>query len=523
MKKIMCVLFSLLIVAMSACMAGCGDKSNEKVKLRWVVMWAEQKDFDMVVKEANKLLAKLMPNTELDLQCLESLPSKWSLWMSSGEPVDLVWSGYSFDVGSEINKKSYMELDDLIEKYAPNLKKERENYEYAYNTITVNDKLYGVPHIQFYAAETARLTIPSELVKYMDEDALLKAAHGSPFATKELFNVIDKYLYASKNAGAWDTDTVSQCLGTMKHICQFVAQRGYDFIGSGEEGAYMCYNPFDEKPQITNFMQTEQFKLMMEYASKWYKDGLISKDVISGNGGSSGGRAGILSAHSTENWFNVDDERGIKHETSNGIDITVYLLDDADNKYQGATTIGSEASYTCIPYTSKHPERAIQFLDLIHSDKGKDLFNMLIYGIEGVHYDKVGKNRVKPYDYTIQGDSNSKYGIANWMLGNLDYAWETPNIPEGQAAYIKNYNTVKRKEQHASPLKGFCVDTSNVTKEISQLTAVFKEYKETLINGVMADYMSYYNEMMNKAKAAGLDKVTAEFQKQADEYAEKNK
>ena len=39
----------------------------------------------------------------------------------------------------------------------------------------------------------------------------------------------------------------------------------------------------------------------------------------------------------------------------------------------------------------------------------------------------------------------------------------------------------------------------------------------------MTDYMSYYNEMMTKAKAAGLDKVTAEFQKQADEYVAKNK
>ena len=34
----------------------------------------------------------------------------------------------------------------------------------------------------------------------------------------------------------------------------------------------------------------------------------------------------------------------------------------------------------------------------------------------------------------------------------------------------------------------------------------------------MSDYMTYYNEMMDKAKAAGLDKVIAEFQKQADDY-----
>ncbi len=519
MKKIISVIMVMAIcLSMAAGLSGCNGSGGSDNKIRWAIMWYEQKDSAAVMQKANELLQKHMPGVELEIVCVEDLAAKFPMWLSSGERYDLVWSGYAFDVGSEINKKAYLPLNDLIEEYAPNLKAEWAAYEGAYNTITFKNELYGIPHMQYYVSETSRFQIPAELRDYFDEDAFLKAAHSSHLATRELFEVVDDYLERSYNAGAWDSDYVASVMGPLLDFCTFVAQRGYDFIGTGENGNYMCYDPFAEEPVITNFMLTEQFKLMMEYASKWYKAGYISKDVMSGM--ASDGRQGIMTAHTVENWFQVDDERGIKFANESGFDVVRYLMDDADNKYQGAINLGSMASYTCIPVTAKNPELAIQLVDLLHSEAGKELFNLLIYGIEGQHYDKTGENRVEPYDYVTQGSSSSDYGVANWMMGNLDYAWETPNIQDGQAAYVKNYNTNVVKGQHKSPLYSFCVDTEPVTSELNQITAIFKEYKAALVNGVMDDYMAYYNTMIDKAKAAGLDKAIAEFQSQADAFLE---
>ena len=226
-----------------------------------------------------------------------------------------------------------------------------------------------------------------------------------------------------------------------------------------------------------------------------------------------------MGGHTVENWYNVDDERGIKRKG----DLTYYLLEAKENKWQGVVDIVNEATCTVIPYTAKHPEEAIQLVDLLHSEEGKELLNLLCYGIEGVHYDKIGENRIQPYDYDTQGDANSAYGIPNWMLGNLNYVYEVPVVTEGQPEYVDNYNRVTRKEQHKSALYNFRVDNSNVTKEISQVTAVFAEYLNQLVFGVSADYEKIYNEMIKKAEKAGLRTIIEDFQKQADAYMESNK
>ncbi len=513
-KKYISVL--LIVVCVMSLFAGCGkSKGNDKV-IKMVVMHSKQEDHDKVLKKANELLQEFMPGVTLELDCVSDMDQKWQFWMSSGERYDIAWSGYAFDIYSEIQKKAYMPLDDLIKEHAPNLQKEREMYESFYNSITVDDELYGIPHMQYYIGETTQMWIPAELREYMNEDALFAAAHGSAFATRDFYEALDDYFEASKKAGKWDTDTVGNSIGTPEYYMTFIAQRGYDFI-SGEGSSYMCYNPFDEKPVVTNFVQTEEFKLLMEYMSKWYKQGYIRKDILA-NAGASDGRQSLIGLHSVENWYNVDEEKGVKFINRNGLDSVTYLLDAPENKFQGHTRIGSASSYTVIPRTAQNPELAIQFLDLIHSEEGKELFNMLVYGLEGEHYDKTSEDRVEPYDYVTQGDSNSKYGIPNWMLGNLDYAWETPNVAEGQRAYAQNYNSKVVSEQKKSPLYGMTFDLKTISSELDQLTAIFDEYLPTLYNGVLDDYQSRYDEMLQKAKAAGLEKVTKELQSQADAY-----
>ncbi|MBQ2236926.1 MAG: ABC transporter substrate-binding protein [Clostridia bacterium] len=515
MKKLTAILLVCLLLI--APLSGC-EKKEDTITLRWTIMMSEQKDLSMVLEKANEMLKDLLPGVKLNLECVDSLPDKWSMWMSSGEPIDLAWSGYSFDMASEIKKNSYIGLNELVEKYAPHIKQEIEDYDYAYNATTIDGELYAIPHIQYYVAETTYMTIPTELEQYMDSDALLNAAHGSPTTQEDFFIELDNYFQNIKQADAWDTDTVGRYINNLKNFMQFVLSRGFEYVGCGTNTAYICYEAFDPNAEIKCFLETEQFKMFMKYVRKWYEDGIISPDILTGGGGDAS-RQSIMGGHTVENWYNVDDERGIKRKG----DLTYYLLEAKENKWQGVVDIVNEATCTVIPYTAKHPEEAIQLVDLLHSEEGKELLNLLCYGIEGVHYDKIGENRIQPYDYDTQGDANSAYGIPNWMLGNLNYVYEVPVVTEGQPEYVDNYNRVTRKEQHKSALYNFRVDNSNVTKEISQVTAVFAEYLNQLVFGVSADYEKIYNEMIKKAEKAGLRTIIEDFQKQADAYMESNK
>ena len=118
MKKLTAILLVCLLLI--APLSGC-EKKEDTITLRWTIMMSEQKDLSMVLEKANEMLKDLLPGVKLNLECVDSLPDKWSMWMSSGEPIDLAWSGYSFDMASEIKKNSYIGLNELVEKYAPHI------------------------------------------------------------------------------------------------------------------------------------------------------------------------------------------------------------------------------------------------------------------------------------------------------------------------------------------------------------------------------------------------------------------
>lgn len=71
-----------------------------------------------------------------------------------------------------------------------------------------------------------------------------------------------------------------------------------------------------------------------------------------------------------------------------------------------------------------------------------------------------------------------------------------------------------------SSLVGFVPDTSSITTQLEQITAIEKEYEPSLNLGIMGvdGWEAYYEEYMNKLKTAGMDKVKAELQKQLDEF-----
>lgn len=516
MKKMLSLFITIVFVLMG--LSGCtGNDSGKEVTLRWEVGWSEQKDHKMVEEEANKLLAELLPNTKLKFNCGADLTSKWSMWMSAGEKIDLAWTGYTFDVAGEIRKGSYLELNDLIKEYAPNLQTEWEQYSDMYDSISVNDALYGIPHVQYYCSETSYLGIPEDLAEYMDKEAFLNAAHSEPITTEAVYQEMDKYFKKVIESGKADSDTIAPYVD-IQNVFKVLATRGYDFIGTEEGGAMICYPAFEENPKIVDFHTTDAFKTFIKYASKWYKEGYISKNVLLGGG--YGNRKPIATAHTSETWDKTDEDIGVKiHQGSDGENNSIRLLmDTREEQYVGTPTIGSASTYTVIPFTSENPERAIQLLDLLHSEKGKKLFNTLIYGIEGRHYEIIGENRIKPNGYIEQGGSNVLYGVANWRVGNLMFAYETPNVQEGQSKYVKNYLNEVKKTLYHTVFSDLHFDTEGVSNEILQVTNVNSEFENTLICGVLEDYSNTYNLMISKAEAAGIEKLISHYQSQADEH-----
>ena len=531
-KIIALVLAGLMIFPFAACKSSGADTSKQ-VTLTWVINQDKQKDTDVVEKEINNLLAKLLPNTKLEIVHSPNLFDKWSMWMSAKKSFDIAYTGFQTDMMAQVNADSYMELDDLVDKYAPNLKSEEKEFPAEYKSGRVSGKLYAIPNVQSIVHQTNYLTVDAAHYQYFPTQEFLNEMHENPKTTDKAYQLLDGFLAKLAQTGLISSGAYSV---DVQNFFNAVVCRGYDFVGTERGGAWLCYDAHDKNAEIKSFVETDEYKLWLKWASDWYQKGYISQDyIVTGATGNM-----LLSGNVTEQWSNLDEEIGIKYskniETGN-VEKYNLLLDSEDNLYQGTTIFGSAKTYEIIPYTAKNPERAMMLLDLLHSEKGEELYNLICYGFEknsdyakkyGVwHYElKTSENDSKPIaygkDYLYQPDSSNDYGIAHWRMGNIFHAYRTPNILDGMESWAKDYLSNGRQKLQKTKYYGFQGDLKEYTYKIAQINSAMEEYNAALISGTLTGkWEKTYNTMVEKMNAAGLSEVVKGVQKQADDFNKK--
>lgn len=516
MKKCRLLSLILAVIMLISCLTACGgggsksysDDSEKQVTLRYAFSWTVQEDLEMVNDELNKLLEKKFPNTKIELVC-DDLANKWQLWMAGDTVVDLANIGLDVKLYEEITKRSFIGMNDLIEEYAPTVKKEREEmYPDQYLTGEYNGELYGIPCVQYHTKETVALRISQSVYSYFDVAKIVDITHNNVRTPEEFYETLDAGLLAAKADGKLTQLNIDELYSN--NICK----RGYTFIGG--ENSNICFDTYSDEVKIMDFHQTEEFKLWIKWMHKWYEDGFISKDVLTGTSLGASNWAGDLSGVITTRFG--ADENWIVAPTSGTSDPYTIILDDPENDILSSHNVGSLMTYTCIPTTSENPARAMRFIEFLRTEEGREVLEMIAYGIEGTHYERLSDNLVKAYDYAGQGTSNSKYGIPAWMIGNeFNFSVIYPYTEE-RFEYAKEYYEKVRTSAKKNDMFGYCFDQTPVDIKMSNILAVNKELEVMLTSGVIADYEATYKQMNDKIAAAGLQDVLDEFQKQADEY-----
>jgi putative aldouronate transport system substrate-binding protein len=186
--------------------------------------------------------------------------------------------------------------------------------------------------------------------------------------------------------------------------------------------------------------------------------------------------------------------------SNGGRPIKSYYLSDT-----WQTTSGITGTMTAISRTSKHPDKAIQFINLMNSDAY--LYNLIINGIEGKHYTRIDKDFIRPI-------LNSGYTPnADWMYGNQFLAY----FKEGQSVTDWDETIKINRGAKSSPALGFVFNPIPVQIEIAGVSAVVKEYELSLDTGAL-DPVRTMPEFITKLKGAGSDVIIAELQKQLDAW-----
>ncbi|NOU93099.1 extracellular solute-binding protein [Paenibacillus sp. LMG 31456] len=492
----------LVIVLLLTLLSGCGaatpaspdsNKRDENVgktppyEIKLVFYSSPQKDFKQIEEEMSKITLEKI-NATVKLERIE--PAAWDqqtiLMLTGPEQVDLIVTGNQ-SFWRQVAQKQLLPLDELIKNRGQDIIKAFEPE--ILNAAKVEGNLYAVPTIRDFA---------SNVNVYMRKDLLDK--YNLDLSTVKELDDLDPFFAAIKKNEASITPLVKSV--APKAIINRVIDNQWDVLG---DSVGVLENL--DKLKVVNLYETPEYEKLIKTVRRWYEAGYISKDVST----SKDAAADLIKAKTA--FGSIQKGKPGAHAQ---IESRVNLkLESVDIGRQITSTTNVTAAMLGIPKNSKDPQRAMMFLNLLYSDS--KLMNLISWGIEGKHYVKINDKQI---DFPPGVDaSNSGYNSRQgWMFGNqlLTYTWSTdsPNLWEDMDKF--------NRESKKSIALGFTYNPAPVKTELAAITNVVRQYQDGLENGSL-DPKANLPKFNAALRAAGIDKVIAEKQKQLDEWAAKNK
>lgn len=518
-KKKLASMLSLLLIlflSVSVFLIGCGSKDNadsnatgtsqasgtttqeksEPYNLTVYYPCDKQDDLALVQDKLNEYLqGKINATVTLNLLDWGSVKDKMNLIIASQEQTDILFNPSWLDFYSNVAKGAYLPLDDLLEKYGQGIKQ------------TINPTFLDGPRVKgkLYAIPTNKELAQSWGIKFFKDYVDKYDIDISKFETftcdkaEEYLEPIFKLfkekepnltpLFISDGNGALTLfrQDVQYFVPTVSTGCHIYVKKG--------DTSLKVYNEIDDPMDV----QLKYYNILR----KWYKLGYINQDaaVVKPGVGDEAQKqekmlcwGGNSKPGSAEEWSNITGHTVV------GVDfMKPYVTTDA--------VVGSQFG---ISTTSKNPEAAMKFLNLLHTDAY--VVNLLNYGIEGTHYTKKSENVVERV-----ADSKYKPDIT-WMIGNQFLDYLKPNESPTKWEDFKKFN----ETAEVSQTLGFTFDVEPVKTELAAITNIDNQYNNILGSGA-ADPEPVLKERNAKLKAAGIDKIKAEVQKQLDEWAKTKK
>lgn len=274
----------------------------------------------------------------------------------------------------------------------------------------------------------------------------------------------------------------------------------YDSLGTSEiSGVVMGL----DSTEVVNMYATDEYKDYLEHVRAWYESGYILKDAattdVSFNELTvSGALSGYFCAVEMGQKTNLEAKTGKEW-------IRLWFHEPYLPAYSG-----SVGCYCTVPVTAAEPEAAMRFMNLLYKDSR--IVNLLIWGIEGVHYEVVDeeKNIIKYPDGIDAGNNPYAYGLG--LYGNQ---FEVGVMGESTADADSAWSDIARTRMTKG--FGFCYDGSAMTNQLTAIQAVVNEYVPALSTG-SADLETTYPEFLEKLEANGINEVIADKQAQFDEW-----
>ena len=495
----------------------------EKRKLEGTVITETSKEFSIFAIHLGKAFNGELPvykkAFEMTNVKLKGIASKnqtdeelaFKLMLSSGELPDIIAYEFPLELEKLGVSGKMIPLEQLIDQYAPNIKKFWEKYpNYKKDAVAADGHIYMIPNYNDCD------NINTTQGYYIRKDWLRKLNLEEPKTIEELYEVLIAFRDKDPNNNGKKDEIPIFVRGntTRSIIISLVDMFKAHFLWYDKNGNGPVFGPSEI-----------EYKNAIKQLSKWYKEGLIDEEIFTR---STMGRDYILTNNLggfTCDWFSSTGNYNKKLKgIIPGFDFSTILpLEYNGNK----TTSFARANYLGgwgISNTAKDPITIIKYFDFWYSEEGRRLWN---FGIEGEDYvlfegkpyftDKILKNREGKTSLGIIRETGAQYRLGMFQDGENERQWADSSIIKAMDLY-KNSEVI---EKPMPVLKYTKEEMEELSKISSQLRTITEEMTQIWILGV-SDVEKDWNNYLYHLDIAGLKKAK-KIQKQAYDRFMNNK
>lgn len=486
--------------------------TSEHVKITYMTTGESptgtKEKYEEMMAELNKILTEKV-NAELDIYFISwtDYLSNYNLTLAQMDgTVDLVGTASDWlDAWPNAKNGAFLELsEDMLKTYAPQTwaSVPAENWE----LCKYNGEIYLMPEDNYAQWTNHGFAYRLDWAK---EAGLEDGVHSWEDLT-EYFRYVKQ---AYPDITPWDSDGTQYATMVGGWISSHSDYVSIDGINSGamwggtKDDLYTVYSPY-----ITDTDSLVEFAKLMK---EWDEIGVWKTDVLNNTTSTNRDdyRIGKVAAeqHHTQTWTDL-----VSHTPAN----TIYQDDeDADTGFfyfgeesKNVTALSITHGAMAVSAGSQNPERALMVYDLLRNDP--DCYKLFCYGIQGVSWD-VDENgmRITPEGYNQ--DTDNIGGTTNYWWGrndDLEIKDATRNWDAIDKLYAE-YDSIKIEY----PYGQFVADVDNIQSYISNINEIHTNYMKQIAygkySGTAEEIVAEYQEAL---KAAGIDTVTEELQRQFD-------
>lgn len=414
--------------------------------------------------------------------------NKYSMILSGGENCDIIFTAPWMLYYSMIEKDAYLDLNELVDEYAPGLRE------------TIGDRYFEETLI-----DGALYTIPNNYEEYFSGGIIyredLRAKYDLP--VPDSMEDLEAFM-AGIAANEPDMQVLyPKCANYLVNL----------------ETAYACEQvgmvvPYNDVHDVQHYWGSEDQIADFKKIKEWADAGYWSKDAIAES--TSDPLPAFQAGETALIRFGVNYNKYISSLTS-------MANPDWEIGYVSCADVNGVAfpsapyhNGIAIPTNSENPERAMMAINLLYTDE--ELNHLLMYGIEGEHYN------IDENGYYVPAENNAAFGYeacSSWNFRNTSLMLYRESEQETMKQFEHEREiaakTVTPYVNHEEGYSGVLTETTN---QKAAIDALVTEYITPLQYGMVDDIEGTVAKFMEAANAAGLEAVQEEFTGLWNEYVE---